>query len=94
LARVDAERVGAPWAVVAVAVASLRIDPAAESPCIHKLGPSISSLADLDTRLSQIDGAIAEMTKRGRSNGALDAINSQRRASAELGSTPSARLRC
>jgi hypothetical protein len=42
------------------------------------------ALADVDTRLSQIDGAIAEMTKRGRTNGALDAINSQRKARAEL----------
>jgi ABC-type transporter Mla subunit MlaD len=42
------------------------------------------ALADVDTRLSQIDGAIAEMTKRGRANGALDAINSQRKARAEL----------
>jgi hypothetical protein len=29
-------------------------------------------------------GAIAEMTKRGRTNGALDAINSQRKVRAEL----------
>jgi len=42
------------------------------------------ALADVDTRLAQIDGAIAEMTKRGRTNGALDAINSQRKARAEL----------
>jgi len=42
------------------------------------------ALADVDTRLAQIDGAIAEMTKRGRANGALDAINSQRKARAEL----------
>jgi len=41
------------------------------------------ALADVDTRLSQIDGAIAEMTKRGRTN-ALDAINSQRKARADL----------
>ncbi len=42
------------------------------------------TLTDVDTRLSQIDGAIAEMTKRGRTNGALDAINSQRKARMEL----------
>jgi hypothetical protein len=42
------------------------------------------ALADVDTRLAQIDGAIAEMTKRGRTNGELDAINSQRKARAEL----------
>jgi hypothetical protein len=42
------------------------------------------ALADVDTRLSQIDGAIAEMTKRGRTNGALDAITSQRKSRAEL----------
>jgi hypothetical protein len=42
------------------------------------------ALGDVDTRLAQIDGAIAEMTKRGRTNGALDAINSQRKARAEL----------
>jgi hypothetical protein len=42
------------------------------------------ALADVDTQLAQIDGAIEEMTKRGRANGALDAINSQRKARAEL----------
>ncbi len=42
------------------------------------------AVADVDTRLAQIDGAIAEMTKRARTNGALDAINSQRKARAEL----------
>jgi hypothetical protein len=38
------------------------------------------TIADLDRRLDQIDAAIAEMTKRGRSNGALGAIQSQRKA--------------
>jgi hypothetical protein len=33
------------------------------------------ALADVGTRLAQIDGAIAETTKRGRANGALDAIS-------------------
>jgi hypothetical protein len=42
------------------------------------------ALADVDTQLAQIDGAIEEMTKRGRANGALDAINSQRKVRAEL----------
>jgi hypothetical protein len=42
------------------------------------------ALADVDTLLARIDGAIAEMTKRGRTNGALDAISSQRKARAEL----------
>jgi hypothetical protein len=44
----------------------------------------LHALANVDTRLSQIDGAIAEMTKRVRTNGVLDAINSQRKARAEL----------
>jgi hypothetical protein len=42
------------------------------------------ALADVDVRLSQIDGAIAAMVSRGRSNGALDVIASQRKARAEL----------
>jgi hypothetical protein len=49
-----------------------------------KVGAQTHALADVDTRLAQIDGAIAEMTKRGRANGALDAINWQRKARAEL----------
>jgi hypothetical protein len=40
------------------------------------------ALSDVDTRLAQIDGAIAEVTKRGRTNGALDPI--QHKARAEL----------
>jgi hypothetical protein len=41
-------------------------------------------LSTVDTRLAQIDGAIGEMTKRGSTNGTLDAINSQRKARTEL----------
>jgi hypothetical protein len=42
------------------------------------------NVADLDARVAQIDAAIAEMTKRGRTNGALDAIGSQRKTRADL----------
>jgi hypothetical protein len=38
------------------------------------------TVADLDRRLGQIDAAIAEMVKRGRSTGALEAIGAQRKA--------------
>jgi hypothetical protein len=51
-------------------------------------------LADVDTRLSQIDGAIAEMTKRGRTNGALDAIASQRKAVLSWSLSASAKPMC
>lgn len=37
------------------------------------------TVADLDRRIAQIDAAIAEMTKRGRASGALEAIATQRR---------------
>jgi hypothetical protein len=37
------------------------------------------TIADLDRRVAQIDGVIAEMTKRGRTSGALEAINTQRK---------------
>lgn len=38
------------------------------------------TVADLDRRLGQIDAAIAEMVKRGRTSGALEAIGAQRKA--------------
>ena len=38
------------------------------------------TVADLDHRLGQIDAAIAEMVKRGRTAGALEAIGAQRKA--------------
>ena len=38
------------------------------------------AVADLDRRLGQIDAAIAEMVKRGRTTGALEAIGAQRKA--------------
>ena len=38
------------------------------------------TVADFDRRLGQIDAAIAEMVKRGRSTGALEAIGAQRKA--------------
>jgi hypothetical protein len=37
------------------------------------------TLADIDRRVAQIDGVIAEMTKRGRTSSALDAIAQQRK---------------
>ena len=52
------------------------------------LDPRISvqtrNVADLDRRLSQIDSAIEEAAKRGRTNAALAAIEGQRKARAEL----------
>ena len=42
------------------------------------------SIADLDRRLGQIDSAIEEAAKRGRTNAALSAIEGQRKARAAL----------
>ena len=42
------------------------------------------SIADLDRRLGQIDSAIEEAAKRGRTNAALSAIEGQRKARATL----------
>jgi hypothetical protein len=42
------------------------------------------TVADLDRRLGQIDSAIEEAAKRGRTNSALSAIESQRKARAAL----------
>jgi len=42
------------------------------------------TVADLDMRLGEINAAIVEMTKRGRVNGALDAIAAQRKARGDL----------
>lgn len=39
----------------------------------------VQTVADLDRRMAQIDAAIAEMTRRGRAAGALDAIATQRK---------------
>jgi len=44
------------------------------------------TVADLDRRLGQIDSAIAEMVKRGRTAGALDAIGAQRKTREALAS--------
>ncbi len=40
------------------------------------------SVADIDTKISQLDGAIGEMTRRGRTNSALDATKEQRKRQA------------
>jgi hypothetical protein len=37
------------------------------------------ALADVDSRISQIDAAIAEMTRRGRTSGAFEAMQAQRK---------------
>jgi len=42
------------------------------------------AVADLDRRLGQIDSAIEEAARRGRTNTALSAIEGQRRARARL----------
>jgi hypothetical protein len=39
----------------------------------------VQTVTDLDRRVAQIDAAVAEMTKRGRASGALDAIATQRK---------------
>jgi hypothetical protein len=44
------------------------------------------TLADLDARIAQIDSAIAEATRRGRTNAALPAMEGQRRTRAGLAS--------
>jgi len=42
------------------------------------------TVADLDARVSQIDAAIAEATKRGRTSAALSAMDAQKKARAGL----------
>jgi hypothetical protein len=39
----------------------------------------VQTVTDLDRRVAQIDAAVAEMTKRGRASGALEAIATQRK---------------
>jgi hypothetical protein len=46
--------------------------------------PSGRVVADLDRRLAQIDRAIEEAAKRGKTNTALSAMEGQRRARARL----------
>jgi hypothetical protein len=48
-------------------------------------------VADLDRRLDQIDVAIEEATKRGRTNAALSAMEGQRRARGALADSETAR---
>ena len=45
-----------------------------------------SRVADLDRRLAQIDNAVEAATKHGRANGALAAMQDQRKARAALAS--------
>jgi hypothetical protein len=45
---------------------------------------AVHNVADLDRRLNQIDTAIEEAGKRGKTNAALSAIDGQRKARAEL----------
>src|SRR5258708_181312 len=53
------------------------------------------TVADLDRRLGQIDSAIEEATKRGKTNAALTAIEGQRRsAGAFKGSARASALSC
>jgi len=49
-----------------------------------KLESQIHIVADLNRRLGQIDTTIEEAAKRGRTNAALSAIDSQRKARAAL----------
>jgi hypothetical protein len=49
-----------------------------------KIEVTAHGVADLDRRLGQIDSAIEEAAKRGRTNTALSAIEGQRKARAEL----------
>jgi TolA-binding protein len=47
-----------------------------------KIDVEVHKVADLDRRLSQIDGMIEEATKRGRTNAALSAMEGQKKARA------------
>src|SRR5262249_49791229 len=49
-----------------------------------KIEVAASRVGDLDKQIAQIDGAIAEATKRGKTNAALSAMDSQRKARAVL----------
>jgi hypothetical protein len=46
----------------------------------EKINVQAHNVADLDARVSQIDAAIAEATRRGKTNAALSAIEGQRKA--------------
>ncbi len=52
---------------------------AAASALASRIEVQTATVADLDRRVAQIDAAIGEMIKRGRTSGALDAIGSQRK---------------
>ena len=65
----------------AIATSAVEIQTATAGAMIQV---QTDTIADIDRRLGQIDDAVAEMTKRGRTNGALDAIQSQRKARADL----------
>jgi hypothetical protein len=43
-----------------------------------------NTIADIDRRLNQIDAAVEEATKRGKTNGAIEMIGTQRKARADL----------
>jgi hypothetical protein len=47
---------------------------------VARIEVQIAAVADLDARLRQIDAAVSEMTRRGRTANALDAIASHRRS--------------
>jgi hypothetical protein len=49
-----------------------------------RIAVQVHTVADLDARVSQIDAAIAEATKRGRTSAALSAMDAQKKARAGL----------
>jgi hypothetical protein len=55
-----------------------------DSALVARIEVAAHNVADLDRRLGQIDSAIEETTRRGRTNAALSAMESQRRARASL----------
>jgi hypothetical protein len=50
-----------------------------------RIGVTAHKIADLDTRVSQIEAAIAESTRRGRTTGAFSITEAQHRARAGHG---------
>jgi hypothetical protein len=55
-----------------------------DAEIVSRIDVQAHIVADLDTRVSQIDAAISEATRRGRTNAALSAIEGQKRARAGL----------
>jgi hypothetical protein len=53
-------------------------------PLAARIDLAVHTVADLDQRVSQIDSAVEEAARRGKTNAALSAMEGQRRTRAAL----------